>query len=44
MSAALSDADYRDSVFTHPARLHLKANPDFFAGTSVEAAASELAA
>ncbi len=26
----ISDADYRDFVFTYPARLHLKANRDFF--------------
>jgi hypothetical protein len=31
----LSDADYRDFVFTYPAQLHLKANPDFFAGTAI---------
>ncbi len=40
----LSDADYRDFVFTYPARLHLKANPDFFKGTAVEAATHTLAA
>src|SRR4029077_19056100 len=31
----LTDADYRDFVFTYPAQLHLKANPDFFANTSI---------
>ena len=36
--------DYRDFVFTYPARLHLKANPDFFKGTVVEGATSKLAA
>ena len=40
----ISDADYRDFVFTYPARLHMKANPDFFKGTVVEAATSKLAA
>jgi predicted TIM-barrel fold metal-dependent hydrolase len=40
----LQDADYRDFVFTYPAQLHLKANPDFFAGTVVESATSKLAA
>ncbi|HUO05068.1 MAG TPA: amidohydrolase family protein [Candidatus Binataceae bacterium] len=32
----MSAADYRDFVFTYPARLHLNANPDFFKGTVVE--------
>ncbi len=40
----LTDEDYRDFVFTYPARLHLKANPKFFAGTVVEGATSRLAA
>jgi predicted TIM-barrel fold metal-dependent hydrolase len=40
----LSGADYRDFVFTYPARLHLKANPRFFAGTAVEAAVAKLTA
>jgi|YelNatPaOPRAMG01_1025707.scaffolds.fasta_scaffold01488_8 predicted TIM-barrel fold metal-dependent hydrolase len=40
----ISDADYRDFVFTYPARLHMKANPDFFKGTVVEGATSKLAA
>ncbi len=40
----MSDADYRDFVFSYPAQLHLKANPDFFAGTAVEGAATNLAA
>ncbi len=31
----LTDTDYRDFVFTYPARLHLKANPEFFAGTAI---------
>jgi len=31
----LTDADYRDFVFTYPAQLHLKANPDFFANTAI---------
>ena len=39
----ISDADYRDFVFTYPARLHLKANPDFFAGTVVAGAVAKLA-
>ncbi len=38
----LSDADYRDFVFTYPARLHLEMNPDFFDGTPVEPAAKDL--
>jgi predicted TIM-barrel fold metal-dependent hydrolase len=32
----LSERDFRDFVFVNPARLYLRANPDFFAGTSVE--------
>jgi predicted TIM-barrel fold metal-dependent hydrolase len=40
----LSATDYRDFVFTYPARLHLRANPDFFVGTRVEGAVSKLAA
>ncbi len=39
----LSDADYRDFVFTYPARLHLKANPEFFAGTAIAGSVSKLA-
>jgi predicted TIM-barrel fold metal-dependent hydrolase len=40
----LTDADYRDFVFTYPARMHLAANPDFFAGTVVAGATAKLAA
>ncbi|MFI5352634.1 MAG: amidohydrolase family protein [Candidatus Binatales bacterium] len=40
----LSDADYRDFVFTYPARLHLRGNPNFFAGTAVAGATAKLAA
>jgi hypothetical protein len=42
-SGRLSRADYRRFVFELPARLHLAMNPDFFAGTSVEAAAADRA-
>ena len=38
----LTDADYRDFVFTNPARLHLEMNPHFFDGTPVEGAVKEL--
>ncbi len=38
----LTDADYRDFVFTNPARLHLGMNPQFFDGTPVASAAREL--
>jgi hypothetical protein len=31
----LSESNYRDFVFSNPARLHLKVNPDFFAKTVV---------
>ncbi len=34
----MGESDWRDFVFTYPARLHLKANPDFFKGTVVEGA------
>jgi predicted TIM-barrel fold metal-dependent hydrolase len=40
----LTPDDYRDFVFTYPARLHMQANPEFFAGTVVESAVSRLAA
>jgi predicted TIM-barrel fold metal-dependent hydrolase len=40
----LSDADYRDFVFTYPARLHMRMNPGFYAGTVVESAVAKLAA
>jgi hypothetical protein len=38
----LTDADYRDFVFTYPARLHLEMNSSFFDGTPVESAARDL--
>ena len=38
----ISDEDYRDFVFTNPARLHVEMNPHFFDGTPVEQAAKEL--
>ena len=34
------EADFRDFVFTNPARLYLQGNPDFFAGTTCADAAS----
>ena len=34
--------DFRDFVFTNPARFHGSANPEFFEGTAVESAAREL--
>jgi predicted TIM-barrel fold metal-dependent hydrolase len=40
----IGDADYRDFVFTYPARLHMTANPDFFKGTVVESATARLLA
>jgi predicted TIM-barrel fold metal-dependent hydrolase len=36
----MSDRDFRDFVFTNGVRLHGGANPSFFAGTAVEAAAA----
>ena len=38
----LTDADYRDFVFTNATRLHAGMNPSFFDGTPVESAAKEL--
>jgi predicted TIM-barrel fold metal-dependent hydrolase len=40
----LTEEDYRDFVFTHPARLYTKGNPGFFAGTPVEGAVASLLA
>jgi predicted TIM-barrel fold metal-dependent hydrolase len=40
----LAETDYRDFVFTNPARLHLAMNPRFFADTAIEAAARAVAA
>jgi hypothetical protein len=39
----LLEEDFRAFVFGNPVRLHAGANPDFFRGTVVEAAAAELA-
>ena len=38
----LSDADYRDFVFTYPAQLHLKANPGFFEHSAIADGAAKL--
>src|SRR5260370_4655854 len=38
----LTDADYRDFVFTYPAQLHLKANPEFFADTAITSSVTQL--
>ena len=38
----VSEEDFRDFVFTHPARFWRNGNPDFFAGTTVEDAVAEL--
>jgi predicted TIM-barrel fold metal-dependent hydrolase len=35
-----TDTDLRDFVFTNPVRFYTRGNPDFFAGTAVEAAVS----
>jgi hypothetical protein len=34
---ALTEAEFRDVVFTHPYRFYTDVNPDFFKGTAVEA-------
>lgn len=38
----MSERDFRDFVFTNPARLWTGGNPDFFKGTRVEAAVNKL--
>lgn len=38
----ISEADFRDFVFTHPAEFWTAANPDFFKGTSVEAEVAKI--
>ena len=38
----LTDTDYRDFVFTYPAQLHLKANPEFFANTAIASSVTKL--
>ena len=43
-SGALSLEHFRDFAFVNPVRLHGQMNPNFFAGTRVEAAAAELLA
>jgi hypothetical protein len=40
----LSDDDYRDFVFAYPAQLHLKADPEFFAGTAIAGSVAKLKA
>jgi hypothetical protein len=40
----LTEDDYRDFVFTNPARLYTRTNPRFFEGTRVESAVSSLQA
>jgi hypothetical protein len=37
----MTEGDFRDFVFTNAVALHAGANPDFFAGTVVEAAVTE---
>ena len=37
----ISEADFRDFVFTNPVRLYTGGNPGFFDGTTVEAAARD---
>ncbi len=38
----ISQADFRDFVFTYPAGLHMGMNPEFFKGTVVEAEVAKL--
>jgi len=38
----ISEDDFREFVFTNPARLHTALNPDFFKGTVVEDAVAKV--
>jgi predicted TIM-barrel fold metal-dependent hydrolase len=38
----IDEADFRDFVFSNPARFYMRLNPDFFAGTRVEEAVAAL--
>lgn len=38
----LTEEDFRNFVFTNPAKLYAETNPDFFKGTAVEKAVNEL--
>ena len=40
----IAEGDFRDFTFAHAARLHLRANPDYFEGTVLESAAAALRA
>ena len=40
----IDEADFREFVFTNPIRFYTRANPRFFEGTRVEAAAANSAA
>ena len=42
LEAASGDADFRDFSFGNPARFYTRLNPDFFAGTRVEAEVTAL--
>ena len=42
-NGALSEADFKDLVFTNPYKFYTEANPDFFKGTAVEAKLKSLA-
>ena len=38
----IGQAEFRELVFLNPVRLHAEMNPEFFAGTTVEAAVVDL--
>jgi hypothetical protein len=40
----LSQADFREFVFVNPTRFYTSVNPNFFAGTRIEAEAAALVA
>ena len=40
--ARITEADFRDFVFAHPASFYAETNPDFFKGTAVEGAVETL--
>ena len=40
----LGEGEFEDFVFTNPVRFYASMNPDFFAGTSIDAAAAKISA
>jgi hypothetical protein len=38
----ITDTDFRDFMFTNPVTLYAESNPNFFAGTRIEAAVAQV--